>query len=41
MDDVMPRPTPEKQKEFLERLRQASVEENDEENLEKEFKIGG
>lgn len=41
MDEVMPRPTPEQQKEFLDRLRSAAnkVEEHDEEALEEEFKV--
>jgi hypothetical protein len=40
MDEVMPRPTPDAQKELLDRIRGAEVEEVDHENLEKEFKMG-
>ena len=40
MDEVMMRPTPEMQKEFLDRIRNAnSPEETDEEALEDEFKV--
>ena len=40
MDDVMVRPTPEAQKEFLERIRNASKpQETDEESIEKEFDV--
>jgi len=41
MDEVMPRPTPDAQKELLDRLRNApSKDENDVETLEDEFNIG-
>lgn len=41
MDEVMPRPTPDAQKELLDRLRNApSDDENDVETLENEFNIG-
>ena len=41
MDEVMPRPTPDAQKELLDRLRNApSEKENDIETLEDEFNIG-
>jgi len=39
MDDVMPRPTPDAQKELLDRLRTGS-KDNDDEMLEEEFKVG-
>jgi len=40
MDDVMPRPTPEAQKELLERLQNADTpEETDDEAIENEFKV--
>jgi len=39
MDDVMPRPTPDAQKELLDRLRTGS-NDNDDETLEAEFNIG-
>jgi hypothetical protein len=39
MEEVMSRPTPEAQKELLDKLREASVSDVDE-NLEDEFKIG-
>lgn len=39
MDDVMPRPTPDAQKELLDRIRDASSDEVDEESLEAEFDI--
>ena len=38
MDDVMPRPTPDAQKELLDRIRQESVSEIDE-SLEEEFNV--
>ena len=38
MDDVMPRPTPDAQKELLDRIRQESVSEIDE-TLEAEFNV--
>ena len=38
MDDVMPRPTPDAQKELLDRIRQESVSEIDE-TLEEEFNV--
>jgi hypothetical protein len=38
MDDVMTRPTPDAQKELLDRLRNAG-QNNDDENLEAEFNI--
>lgn len=38
MDDVMPRPTPDAQKELLDRLRTGS-KDNDDEMLEEEFKV--
>ena len=38
MDDVMPRPTPDAQKELLDRVREASTTEVDE-TLEAEFNI--
>ena len=38
MDDVMPRPTPDAQKELLDRIRQESVSEIDE-TLEDEFNV--
>ena len=38
MDDVMPRPTPDAQKELLDRIREASTTEVDE-TLEAEFNI--
>jgi hypothetical protein len=43
MDEVMVRPTPEQQKEFLDRLRKgdSAPEETDEEALEEEFKVEG
>jgi len=40
MDDVMPRPTPDAQKELLDRIRETVTEEVDEESLEAEFNIG-
>jgi hypothetical protein len=41
MDEVMPRPTPDAQKELLDRLRNAPAEDgNDVETLEDEFNIG-
>jgi len=41
MDEVMPRPTPDAQKELLDRLRNApSKEDTDNETLEEEFNIG-
>ena len=39
MDDVMPRPTPDAQKELLDRVRQADTNEIDEEALDQEFAI--
>lgn len=39
MDDVMTRPTPESQKEFLDRLRDGAAAENVDEDIEDEFKI--
>ena len=39
MDDVMPRPTPDAQKELLDRVRQADTNEIDEEALDAEFAI--
>jgi hypothetical protein len=39
MDDVMPRPTADAQKELLDRLRNAGAE-TDDEALEAEFNIG-
>lgn len=39
MDDVMPRPTPDAQKELLDRLKNGSSEEEMDEELEKEFNI--
>jgi hypothetical protein len=39
MDDVMPRPTADAQKELLDRLRNGSSEESIDEELEKEFNI--
>ena len=39
MDDVMPRPTPDAQKELLDRLLTGS-KDNDDEMLEEEFKVG-
>ena len=39
MDDVMPRPTPDAQKELLERIRQPATNEIDEEALDAEFAI--
>lgn len=39
MDDVMARPTPDAQKELLDRINNAPVEENDEEAIEKEFDV--
>ena len=39
MDDVMPRPTADAQKELLDRLRVGS-QDNDDEMLEAEFKVG-
>jgi hypothetical protein len=38
MDDVMPRPTPDAQKELLDRIRQETVSEIDE-TLEDEFNV--
>jgi hypothetical protein len=38
MDDVMPRPTPDAQKELLDRIRQADTNEVDE-TLEAEFNV--
>lgn len=38
MDDVMPRPTPDAQKELLDRINNNSTEETDDEALEAEFK---
>jgi len=42
MDDVMPRPTPDAQKELLDRLRDGAAEANnvDEDAIEEEFNIG-
>lgn len=41
MDDVMPRPTPDAQKELLDRIREGAPADNvDEEALESEFNIG-
>jgi hypothetical protein len=39
MDDVMPRPTPDAQKELLDRVRQADTNEIDDEALDAEFAI--
>jgi len=39
MDDVMPRPTPDAQKELLDRVREVDTNEIDEEALDKEFAI--
>ena len=39
MDDVMPRPTPDAQKELLDRIRQPATNEIDEEALDAEFAI--
>lgn len=39
MDDVMPRPTPDAQKELLDRLKNGSSDEDMDEELEKEFNI--
>lgn len=39
MDDVMPRPTPDAQKELLDRLKNGSSDEEMDEELEKEFNI--
>jgi hypothetical protein len=39
MDDVMPRPTPDAQKELLDRVRQVETNEIDEEALDAEFAI--
>jgi hypothetical protein len=39
MDDVMPRPTADAQKELLDRIRNAN-QDNDDETLEEEFKVG-
>jgi hypothetical protein len=39
MDEVMARPTPEAQKEFLERLRNGAASNTDDEALEDEFKV--
>ena len=39
MDDVMPRPTPDAQKELLDRVRQADTNEIDEQALDQEFAI--
>lgn len=39
MDEVMPRPTPDAQKELLDRVREASTSEIDE-SIEEEFKVG-
>jgi hypothetical protein len=39
MDEVMPRPTPEKQKELLDRIRGVKDEEVDHEALDEEFKV--
>lgn len=41
MDDVMSRPTPETQKEFLDRIRDGAPNENiDDESIEDQFKVG-
>jgi hypothetical protein len=40
MDDVMPRPTPDAQKNLLDQIREEGGEEIDEEALEDEFNIG-
>ena len=40
MDEVMPRPTPDAQKELLDRIAGASNKEVDEEAVEEEFKMG-
>ena len=39
MDDVMPRPTPDAQKELLDKVRNLSAE-TDDEALEQEFNVG-
>jgi hypothetical protein len=39
MDDVMPRPTADAQKELLDRIRNAN-QDNDDETLEEEFNVG-
>lgn len=39
MDEVMPRPTPDAQKELLDRINNPASEESDEEALEKEFQV--
>ena len=39
MDEVMPRPTPDAQKELLDRIRQADTNEIDEEALDAEFDV--
>jgi len=39
MDDVMPRPTPDAQKELLDRVREVDTNEIDEEALDQEFAI--
>lgn len=39
MDEVMPRPTPDAQKELLDRLHGKKTEETDEETLEEEFRV--
>jgi hypothetical protein len=42
MDDVMPRPTPDAQKELLDRIRDGAAQANnlDEDAIEEEFNIG-
>jgi len=40
MDEVMPRPTPDAQKELLDRINGIEKEAEDEETLEKEFNVG-
>tara|TARA_B100001094_G_scaffold44598_1_gene39400 strand:- start:12862 stop:13491 length:630 start_codon:yes stop_codon:yes gene_type:complete len=39
MDDVMPRPTPDAQKELLDRIRQENTSEVDEDSIEAEFNV--
>jgi hypothetical protein len=39
MDDVMPRPTADAQKELLDRIRNAN-QDNDDETLEEQFNVG-